>query len=92
MGTFHDGKGDLHGITVVLDTAGPRVYVGRCEEMTGEVAVLHDADVFDETPEKTKDDYLRRAAAFGVWKKHDRLVVSLSDVRSVRRLGDVSAG
>ncbi|MBI4568519.1 MAG: BrxA/BrxB family bacilliredoxin, partial [Planctomycetes bacterium] len=40
MGAFHDGKGDLHGITVVVETRGPRLCVGRCDEVTGEAVIL----------------------------------------------------
>ena len=32
MGTFHDDKGELHGITVVVETNGRRIYIGRCDE------------------------------------------------------------
>ena len=32
MGTFHHDKHELHGITVVVDTEGPKVFVGRCDE------------------------------------------------------------
>ncbi len=34
MGTFHQGKSDLHGITVVVETRGPELYVGRCDDVT----------------------------------------------------------
>ena len=34
MGTFHQGKGDLHGITVVVDTTGRCVFVGRCDTVS----------------------------------------------------------
>ena len=30
MGTFHDGLGELHGLTVVVDTRGPQIAIGRC--------------------------------------------------------------
>ena len=33
MGTFHQGKSELHGITVVVDTTGPEIFVGRCDDM-----------------------------------------------------------
>ena len=36
MGTFHDDMGELHGITVVVDTNGSMVYIGRCHEMDDE--------------------------------------------------------
>lgn len=90
MGTFHDGLGDLHGITVVVDTSGPRVYVGRCHEADERKVILHDVDVFEATAEATKEDYLRKAAAYGVWKKHDKLVIPGAEVASIRRLAELS--
>lgn len=90
MGTFHRGKSELHGITVVVDTAGPEVYVGRCDDMDEERVILLDADVHrDGDGGRTKDDYLSAAARYGVFKRHDRLVLPRRQVTSVRRLGDL---
>ena len=88
MGTFHQDKGDLHGITVVVDTNGPRVYVGRCDTVTPQGVVLLDGDVHEETTDgPTKDAWVEKAAKFGVWKSFDREVVPSDDIASVRRLG-----
>ncbi len=90
MGTFHQDKSELHGITVVVDTTGDAVYVGRCDDMDERQIILLDADVHrTEGSEQTKDDWVQRAAQFGVWKKFDRLVIPRTEVTSVRRLGDV---
>ena len=91
MGTFHNDKGELHGITVVVDTDGPEVFVGRCHEVTPQGVVLLDVDVHsaaDGAP--SKDEWVRRAAQFGVWGKHRHLVVPRERVASIRRLGDVA--
>ena len=91
MGTFHHGKGDLHGITVVVDTPGSRLYVGRCDSVTPEGVILCDVDVHDE--EETgvgKSAYVAKAARVGTWTKHDRLVVPAAEVASIRRLGDLA--
>lgn len=88
MGTFHQDKGELHGITVVVDTDGPRVYVGRCDTETPEGIVLLDADMHEDgTDGKTKATYLEQAASYGVWKKYDRIVVPREEIASVKRLG-----
>ena len=90
MGTFHQNKSELHGITVVVDTDGPEIYVGRCDDMDDERVILLDVDVHaDGDDGRSKDDYVKRAAQFGVWKKHDRLVLDRSRVTSVRRLGEL---
>lgn len=89
MGTFHDGKHELHGITVVVDTTGPEIWVGRCDDMDERQILLLDADVHrDGDDGRSKDEYVERAASFGVWKKHDRVRIDRRAVTSVRRLGD----
>ena len=94
MGTFHQDKGELHGITVVVDTDGPEVFVGRCHEVTPAEVVLLDVDVHRADPADpgaaTKDEWVRRAARFGVWGRHRHLVVPRERVASIRRLGDVA--
>lgn len=90
MGTFHHDRHELHGITVVVDTAGPEVYVGRCEDMDDRTVILLDADVHrDGEDGRSKAEYLERAAELGVWKKHARLAVPLDGVTSVRPLGEL---
>ena len=90
MGTFHQNKSELHGITVVVDTDGPEIFVGRCDDMDDERVLLLDVDVHrDGEGGRSKEDYVQKAARFGVWKKHDRLVVDRARVTSVRRLAEV---
>ena len=90
MGTFHQGKSELHGITVVVDTDGPEVFVGRCDDMDDRGILLNDADVHrDGEGGRSKQAYLERAARFGVWKKLDRLFVPRERIASVRRLGEL---
>ncbi|MDH3590545.1 MAG: hypothetical protein OER88_01610 [Planctomycetota bacterium] len=91
MGTFHDDKGELHGMTVVVETNGPRVYIGRCDTQTPEGIVLLDADHHDEGQDgKSNDDYLSFAAKYGVFKKHDHIVVPAAEITTVRRLGELA--
>ena len=90
MGTFHQGKSELHGVTVVVDTTGPEIFVGRCDDEDERGILLNDADVHrDGDGGRSKEDYLRRAAQLGVWKKYDRLLVPRERIVSVRRLGEV---
>ena len=91
MGTFHDDKGELHGITVVVDTNGAQIFVGRCDEVTDEGVILLDADVHEEAEgAASKEEYVKRAAMVGVFKKHDRILVAKADVASIRRLGEIA--
>jgi hypothetical protein len=90
MGTFHSDKGELHGITVVVDTVDASVYIGRCWEMNDREIVLLDADEHEDGMDgRSKEEFIRQAAKIGIWKKHDRLVVPRSQVASVVRLGDI---
>ncbi len=91
MGTFHSHKGELHGITVVVDTTGPRIFVGRCWEMNDEQVVLLDVDEHEDGQDgRSKEEFVRQAAKVGVWKKHDQVALPMSSVVSVSKLGDVS--
>lgn len=90
MGTFHDDRHELHGITVVVDTRGPEIWVGRCDDMDEHQILLVDADVHrDGDDGRSKDEYVERAASFGIWKKHDRVRIDRRAVTSIRRLGDL---
>ncbi|MGE3165769.1 MAG: hypothetical protein AB7O52_12735 [Planctomycetota bacterium] len=89
MGTFHHDKSPLHGLTVVVDTLDTRVFVGRCDTETPDGIILLDADMHDEADGKSKNEYLRQASAFGIWKKFDRLMVPREDIHSVRKLGEL---
>lgn len=92
MGTFHNGKGELHGITVVVDTKGALVYIGRCWEMDDRRIVLVDADEHEDGQDgRSKEEFIGRAARFGVWKKLDRMSLPLSYVVSVTPLGEIEA-
>ncbi len=92
MGTFHNDKGELHGITVVVDTRGTTVFIGRCDELNDARIILHDVDQHDEeTGGPTKQEYISRAAKFGTWKKHDRVEVPRDRIASIQRLGEIKA-
>lgn len=92
MGTFHSDKGELHGITVVVETTGTRVYVGRCNEENGRGILLLDVDHHDEGEDgRTNREYLQAAARFGVFKRHDHVLVTRAEIASVTRLGALDA-
>jgi hypothetical protein len=90
MGTFHQGKSELHGITVVVDTTGPEIFIGRCDDEDERGILLNDVDVhLDGEGGRSKEDYVKRAAMLGIWKKHNRLFIPRDKVASVRRLGEL---
>lgn len=90
MGTFHQNKHELHGITVVVETEGPELFVGRCDDILDDRVILNDVDVHREDEDDTsREEYLERAAEWGVFKKHDRLAIDRSKVTSIRRLAEI---
>jgi iron-sulfur cluster assembly accessory protein len=92
MGTFHDDRGDLHGITVAA-FAADTVYVGRCHELDDQRLMLLDVDQHVDGQEgRTNREYLERAAKFGVWKKHDQLVLPMAEITAVKPLGEFYQG
>jgi len=89
MGTFHADRGPLHGMTVVVETTGPETWVGRCDVADATGVVLLDADVHRAGEEAgTRDEFLARAAAVGVWARHRRVTIPGERVAAVRRLGE----
>ena len=91
MGTFHQGRSELHGITVIVDTKGPKVYVGRCDDIDDERVTLLDAsDHQDGAEGLSKDEFVKRTAKYGVAIKHPRLAIPRAEVTSVKRLGEIA--
>jgi hypothetical protein len=83
----HADKGDLHGITVVVDTTGAELYIGRFFEQRDDGIVLLDvARHRDGANGVSKSKYVETAARFGQWKEFEQVVVPLPEVRSVSRL------
>ena len=87
MGTFHDDRGALHGITVLVETSTSAV-IGRCDTVSAEEVLLWDADVHEgDAAERLA--WLEKAARFGVWPRHQRLRIPRGEVVSIRPLADV---
>ncbi len=93
MGTFHDHSkmGSNHGMSVVLDTAGPLMFAGQCHEERDDEVILTHADVLDSSqPDaRTKDEYLVFIAKFGVFARHPTITVPRSEITSFRLLKDL---
>ncbi len=91
MGTFHDNLGPLHGITVVVETDDGSVYIGRCHEADQAKVVLLDVDRHHaDASDVSRAEYLRRAAKWGVFKRHDHLVLAAEQVESITPLGELA--
>lgn len=92
MGTFHQGKSELHGITVVVETVGGDLYVGRCDDEDEQRVILLDADMHRPTDEVSREEYLDKAVRFGVWNRLPKVEVERAGVVSLRRLGEFESG
>ncbi len=87
----HGHKSPLHGITVVVDTTGEEVWVGRCDDEDGERVVLLDADSHrDGEDGKSKADWLAGASRYGVWSRHPRVVIPRGRVAAIRPLAELA--
>jgi hypothetical protein len=88
---FHPGHAELHGITVVLETTGPRTYVGRYDSQDERGVHMLDVGIHDETVARlSKDEYIKHSAKFGIRAEHKHLIVSSGEVARVTRLNEVA--
>jgi len=84
---FHPGHSDLHGITVVVETTGDALFVGRYHEETPSGVLLHDVAEHRPTPAgMSREAFLQKTLKFGVRGQHPHLVVPSSDIRRICRL------
>lgn len=90
MGTFHHDKGELHGITVVVVTDGPELFVGRCDTITPKQVVLLDVETHVEgESSSSRGDYLKRVSMVGQRGEIPRVVIPRERVRSLQRLAEL---
>jgi hypothetical protein len=87
---FHPGHAELHGVTVVVETRGPRTFVGRYDREDEQGVHMLDVGIHESTGEITKEEYLRRTAKFGVQSQHRHLLIPADQVARITRLGELS--
>lgn len=91
MRTFHEheSKHALHGVTVVVETDGAELWIGRCDDIVDAGVILRDADVHREGESATpRAEWLAKARRVGVWPNHRRAVVPADRVAAIRRLAE----
>ena len=85
-----DPLAQLMNENVILDTAGPIVYLGRLVEVTPDAIVLVEADLHDcRDGHAGKEVYAALAARDGIAANRHRVVVMRHVVISVSTLADV---
>ena len=87
---FHPGHDELHGMTVVLLTDGPRTYVGRWDSvqdgMIHMVGVsMHEKD----RDQRSREDFLTETKTYGIAVQFPRLTVPEKEVKRVVKLADI---
>ncbi len=85
------GKCDLplHGLTVVVDTGGPKLYLGRYDFEDPGGIVLRDVEIRPVNAGETKAAILARSAKYGIFKNADRVEIPRAEIVSVRTLSEI---
>ena len=86
---FHHGHHELHGITVVVETAGALTYLGRFDTEDDAGVHLLDVGVHDAASGLSKDEYVRRSARFGIRTDRKHIVVPRTEVSRITRLAEI---
>lgn len=90
MGTFHEGLGELHGITVLVETVSGDLIVGRCHEANAQHALILDADRHAAgQSDPPRSQWLEAALKWGVFPRQRVVDLPAGQVRSIRPLGQV---
>jgi hypothetical protein len=87
---FHPGHAELHGMTVVLETNGPRTYVGRYDHEDEHGVHLLDVGIHDDPATVSKEQYIAKSAKFGVRSEHRHVVVPTNQVARLSRLSELT--
>ena len=85
---FHPGHSALHGMTVVVETAGVETYVGRFDREDRAGVHLLDVGVHDVDSAIAKEEYIKRSSKFGVRGEHRHVVVPADKVARITQLGN----
>lgn len=92
MESRHPNRSEFHGMTIVVDTNGPKVYIGRCLDQDDREVRFFSADVYEDGQNgRSKENWVRHAARVGVWGRQRGVTVPMNEVASIRLLGDVSS-
>ncbi len=89
---FHPGHQELHGITVVLETTGSEVYIGRFDREDDAGVHLVGVSVFSPVPGGPgPEDFVTRTARFGVRVDRPHVLVHPGAVRRLATLSSLAS-
>jgi hypothetical protein len=84
---FHPGHAELHGVTVVVETAGA-LWVGRYHEVTPKGILLHDAGRHEDGAAESREEFLRKVLKFGIRQTHRNAIIPEAEVVRISKLGE----
>jgi len=88
---FHPGHDELHGVTVVINGASGRTYLGRWHERGARGITMKDVAIHD--PATSPVDvaaWLAKQAKFGVAATEKMIIIPNDEAGPVRVFGEVS--
>src|SRR3954465_5332716 len=83
---FHPGHSALHGMTVVVETAGALTYVGRYDREDSAGVHLLDVGVHDLDSASAKEGNILRSSKFGIRGGQRHVVVPIGQVARIPQL------
>jgi hypothetical protein len=88
---FHPGHHELHGVTVLLETAGSRSYIGRLDSEDESGVHLLDVAVYEaKSGVLSKDEFVRRTLKFGVRVDRKHELIPSADVARITPLREIA--
>jgi hypothetical protein len=84
---FHPGHEPLHGVTVVVEGASGRTWVGRYHETNDQGVVLRDVAIHDPaTATLPRGAWVERLRTFGVQVDEPRVILPVNEASAITPL------
>jgi hypothetical protein len=84
---FHPGHEALHGVTVVVDGASGRLWVGRYHETNDRGVVMHDVAIHDPAINPMpRGEWVERLRRFGIRVDEPMVILPLQEAGPITRL------
>lgn len=88
---FHPGHEELHGVTVVVEGASGRTWVGRYHETNERGVVLHDVAIHDPaTATLPRTAWVERLRKFGIHVDEPFVILPPKEAGPITRLAEWS--